>query len=108
MAFLSRLHGLVEAGSQFLIATHSPILMAYPDAVILLLEAAGPPRPVAYRDTEHYRVTRDFLTRPEPMLDILLDRGSAVQPGTRTRSFEPTRTPSSPSHPPLRGGCRPG
>jgi len=60
-------------GSQFLIATHSPILMAYPNATIYLL-ADGPPRTVDYRDTEHYTVTRNFLTRTEQMLDILLDR----------------------------------
>ena len=73
LAFLSRMHDLVRDGSQFLIATHSPILMAYPDATIYLL-ADGPPRPIAYRDTEHYTVTRNFLLRTEQMLDILLDR----------------------------------
>jgi predicted ATPase len=73
LSFLSRMHDLVREGSQFLIATHSPILMAYPNATIWLL-ADGPPRPVAYRDTEHYMVTRNFLSRTEQMLDILLDR----------------------------------
>jgi predicted ATPase len=73
LAFLSRMHQLVEDGSQFLIATHSPILMAYPKAAIHLL-ADGPPRRIAYRDTEHYTVTRDFLTRTEQMLDVLMDR----------------------------------
>jgi predicted ATPase len=73
LSFLSRMHELVGAGSQFLIATHSPILMAYPNAQIYLL-ADGPPQPVAYRDTEHFTVTRNFLTRTERMLDILLDR----------------------------------
>jgi predicted ATPase len=73
LSFLSRMHELVGEGSQFLIATHSPILMAYPNATIYLL-ADGPPRTVAYRDTEHYTVTRNFLTRTEQMLDILLDR----------------------------------
>ena len=73
LAFLSRLHELVADGSQFVIATHSPILMAYPHATIFLL-ADGPPRLVAYRDTEHYTVTRSFLTRTEQMLDELLDR----------------------------------
>jgi predicted ATPase len=74
LAFLSRLHELVLEGSQFLIATHSPILMAYPQAAIYLL-AEGPPSLVAYRDTEHFSVTRNFLNRTERMLDILLDRG---------------------------------
>ena len=53
LAFLSRLHELVDGGSQFLIATRSPILMAYPQAKILLL-ADGLPVRVAYRGTEHY------------------------------------------------------
>jgi predicted ATPase len=76
LSFLSRLHELVGQGSQFLIATHSPILMAYPDAAIYLM-ADGAPRRIAYRDTEHFTVTRDFLTRTERMLDILLDRAPA-------------------------------
>jgi predicted ATPase len=76
LAFLSRMHQLVEDGSQFLIATHSPILMAYPDAVIHLL-ADGPPQQIAYRDTEHYGVTRTFLNDTERMLDILLERKPA-------------------------------
>jgi predicted ATPase len=77
LAFLSRLHQLVQAGSQFLIATHSPILMAYPQAAIYLL-ADGPPRLVNYRETEHYTVTRNFLTRTEQMLDILLNEQDEI------------------------------
>lgn len=74
LSFLARLHELVEQGSQFIIATHSPILMAYPHAQIYLL-ADGPPCLVPYQETEHYTVTRDFLMRTESMLDVLLDRG---------------------------------
>ena len=73
LSFLSRLHDLVKDGSQFFIATHSPILMAYPDAAIFAFEN-GPPRRIDYRDTEHYGVTRTFLNDTERMLDILLDR----------------------------------
>ncbi len=73
LSFLSRMHELVDEGSQFLIATHSPILMAYPQASIYLM-ADGPPRLVAYRDTEHFAVTRNFLNRTEQMLDVLLNR----------------------------------
>src|SRR5436190_13675867 len=73
LSFLSRLHDLVKEGSQFLIATHSPILLAYPDAAIHVLDD-GPPRRIEYRDTEHYGVTRTFLNDTERMLDILLDR----------------------------------
>jgi predicted ATPase len=72
LSFLTRLHELVGEGCQFLIATHSPILMAYPQAEIYLL-ADGPPRRVAYRETEHYTVTRNFLTRTDRMLEILLN-----------------------------------
>ena len=72
LSFLTRLHELVGEGCQFLIATHSPILMAYPHAEIYLL-ADGAPRLVNYRDTEHYTVTRNFLTRTDRMLDILLN-----------------------------------
>ena len=73
LSFLTRLHELVEDGCQFVIATHSPILMAYPAASIYKL-ANGPPELTAYRDTEHYTVTRNFLTRTEQMLEVLLDR----------------------------------
>jgi len=45
--------------------------MAYPQAAIHLL-ADGPPRRIAYRETEHYTVTRSFLNRTEQMLDVLL------------------------------------
>ena len=73
LSFLSRMHELVGQGSQFLIATHSPILMAYPYASIFLM-ADAPPQLIAYRDTEHFTVTRNFLTRTDKMLDVLLDR----------------------------------
>lgn len=71
LALLSRLHDLVEERSQFVIATHSPILMAYPDAIIYECGEHGI-RPVAYEDTEHYRVTRDFLANPARMLKVLM------------------------------------
>jgi predicted ATPase len=69
--FLGLLHDYVKRGGQFLIATHSPIIMAYPDARIYLLDAGGI-REVAYTDTEHYLVTRGFLTNPQRTLSVLL------------------------------------
>jgi predicted ATPase len=57
--------------SQLVIATHSPILMAYPGATIYALSERGIER-VAYQDTEHYQVTRDFLLHPETFLAHLL------------------------------------
>jgi predicted ATPase len=73
LAALSRFHDLILAGSQFIIATHSPILMAYPEACIFQCSADGI-QPIAYQETEHFRVTRDFLADPQRMLRVLLDR----------------------------------
>jgi predicted ATPase len=72
LAMIARMHELVRGGSQFIIATHSPIIMAYPNAQILHLSERGI-EPVDYLDTEHYRVTRDFLNRHERMLRELMD-----------------------------------
>ena len=60
LSLLAILHRLAHAGSQFLIATHSPILLAYPGALIYHLGADGI-APIRYEDTEHYTLTRDFL-----------------------------------------------
>jgi predicted ATPase len=73
LATLARIHDLIEDSSQFLIATHSPILMAYPDAWIYECGSDGIRR-VAYEETEHYLVTRDFLANPRRMLDVLMRR----------------------------------
>ena len=72
MALISRMHDLVRDHSQFIVATHSPIIMAYPKARIYLLTEDGI-QETAYEDTEHYRVTRDFLMNPERMLRILME-----------------------------------
>jgi predicted ATPase len=71
LAVLRRIHQLVEDNSQFIIATHSPILMAYPRAKILLLDGTGYTE-VRYEDTEHYVVTREFLVDRAGMLGRLL------------------------------------
>lgn len=73
LAVLARIHDLIEDRSQFLIATHSPILMAYPDAWIYACTPEGIKR-VAYEETEHYEVTRRFLENPRRMLDVLLGK----------------------------------
>ena len=73
LAVLSRIHDLARDDSQFIIATHSPILMAYPDAWIYEFSREGIRR-VAYEETEHFQVTRDFLANPKRMLDVLLER----------------------------------
>lgn len=71
MAALARLHQLVQTGAQFVISTHSPILMAYPDAWIYSLDEDGITR-LTFEETEHYQVTRDFLNNHEMMLQVLL------------------------------------
>jgi predicted ATPase len=73
LAVLSLFHELVQDGSQFIIATHSPILMAYPDACIYQFDGNGV-SPIKYEDTEHFQVTRDFLANPERMLRILMEK----------------------------------
>ncbi|MBY0464618.1 MAG: AAA family ATPase [Burkholderiales bacterium] len=73
LAVLSRMHDLVLDNSQFIIATHSPILMAYPDAAIYLCSRDGISS-IAYEETEHFQVTRDFLLNRERMLRVLMER----------------------------------
>ncbi len=64
LSFLALIHEYVSNGAQFVIATHSPILMAYPQARILHFGPDGI-KEQAYKETEHYRVTRGFLESPE-------------------------------------------
>lgn len=71
LAALTAIHQLVNDESQFIIATHSPILLAYPNAKILLFDGTGITE-VAYEDTEHYAVTRDFLNHYPRRLEQLL------------------------------------
>lgn len=73
LAIMSLIHDLVQDDSQFIIATHSPILMAYPDAWIYRCGVEGIDR-VEYEDTEHYQVTRDFLANPQRMMKVLFER----------------------------------
>ena len=72
MTLLCQMDELVKQMSQFIVATHSPILMAYPKADILEFSGEGI-RAVDYRETEHYQVTRRFLEDPERMLRYLLE-----------------------------------
>ena len=72
MALLTAIHNLVDDRSQFIISTHSPILMAYPDADIYeLTEDAITLTP--YEETEHYRITKQFLDSPERMIRYLFE-----------------------------------
>jgi predicted ATPase len=75
LAYLVAMHELVQREAQFIIATHWPIIMAYPNARIYEFSVDGI-QPVEFRDTEHYRVTHAFLSRPEQTLRLLLDEDS--------------------------------
>ena len=79
MSFLILLKRLCDAGSQFVIATHSPIVMAYPDAWIYVLGEKAPQR-VPYDETEHYRVSRAFLTNHKKVLANLFKDDDAQSP----------------------------
>lgn len=70
MSLISRIHDLVQNNSQFIIATHSPIVMAYPDSI--LYELNDDFKVVNYQDTEHYKIMKSFIGNPKKILDILM------------------------------------
>jgi len=76
LSVLLRIYELAEqANCQFIIATHSPLLMAYPGATMYSLSGNGV-ESVDWRDTEHYKLTKSFLDRPEVFLHHLLGQSS--------------------------------
>lgn len=72
MALLVRIYELENLNSQFIIATHSPILLSYPNAQIFVL-SEGKITLTPYKETEHYIITKQFLNNPEGMLHHLLN-----------------------------------
>lgn len=71
LTFLRIIHDLEKTGDvQFIIATHSPILLGYPGADILQFSEDGI-RSVDYEETEHYQITRGFLENREGYLKHL-------------------------------------
>lgn len=73
LSLLIRMHELLEDGSQFIIATHAPIVLAYPGATIYQLDDQGI-SPVEYEQTEHVQLTRDFLNDRDQFLRRVLVR----------------------------------
>ena len=71
MSLICLIHRLAEDGAQFIISSHSPILMAIPGAQIFVLSEDGI-QLTPYQETEHFRITRQFLNAPEKMLSYLL------------------------------------
>ena len=72
LSLLVAMHDLVALDSQLIIATHSPIVMAFPGAEIKLFDENGI-RSVDYKETEHYQITKQFINDPERMLNYLLN-----------------------------------
>ena len=71
-SLISHINRLVKSGSQFIIATHSPVLMAYPEADIFVLSESGITL-TPYEQTEHYILTRQFLENPKRMMRYLFE-----------------------------------
>jgi predicted ATPase len=79
LSFLKIIHDLATPGhAQFLIATHSPILLAYPGAVLFDLDG-DTIQEIAFRETRHYLLTRDFLNSPERFFKHLFGSTDAQQ-----------------------------
>lgn len=70
LRLLCNMNELVKRNSQFIIATHSPMLMAFPGSEVLELNEDGI-RGISYKETEHYLITRRFLDNPERMINEL-------------------------------------
>jgi predicted ATPase len=74
LALMAMMQDMLAEGAQFIVATHSPILLAFPGATIYSFDAA-PVRAVKYEELEHVVLTRDFLNAPERYLRALRDEG---------------------------------
>lgn len=73
MTLLVEINRLVKSGSQLIIATHSPILMAYPNSIIYEFSQKSGITETEYTKTEHYNITKSFLENPQRMLSYLLE-----------------------------------
>ena len=71
MTLMVLMNELVRENSQFIIATHSPILMAFPGAQVIEL-TEDDIRTVPYNQTGHFQLTKRFLDNPEKMLELLM------------------------------------
>jgi len=74
LAMLTRIVDLDRSGSQFIVATHSPILLAVPRARILQIEADGTIGVVSYDEAQPVELTRSFLADPQRYLHYLFDQ----------------------------------
>ncbi len=72
MSILTLIHNLVKRGSQFIISTHSPILLAYPSSTIYEINENGL-QETPYEQTQTFEASQRFLNNYQMMLDVLLD-----------------------------------
>ena len=72
LTLIAEINNLVNKNSQFIIATHSPILMAFPNSEVLEFTKKGIKK-TNYKNTEHYKTTKTFLENPEKTLHYLLN-----------------------------------
>ncbi len=70
LLLLAEIKRLIEKDSQFIIATHSPILMAFPDAAVFEFSENGIEK-MDYKETEHFQIMKNFLHDPERMMKII-------------------------------------
>ncbi len=71
LTLLREIYTCAQAGAQFILVTHSPILLGLPDAAILSFDD-GPLHPIAYEDTDSYRIMSLFLSDRRRILHSLL------------------------------------
>jgi predicted ATPase len=71
LTFITMMKLMVDRGAQLVIATHSPILLAFPGATIISCDG-GRLQPVTYESLEHVQITRTFLNNPDAYLQHLL------------------------------------
>jgi predicted ATPase len=71
LTLIAEMNDLIKTNSQFILATHSPILLAFPGAQVIELKQNSI-QTVPYQETEHYSLTKQFLSNPEQMLKYLL------------------------------------
>lgn len=78
LSFISRLHQLVEKDSQFIIATHSPIILSYPNSIIYHIDDAGI-TDIKYEETEHFMINKTFANNYKSMLRELMAKEEEVE-----------------------------
>lgn len=72
LAMLCQIHELVKKNSQFIIITHSPIMLAYPNATIYNFSKEGI-KEITYEETDSYKIYKSFMNDSKRMLDLLLN-----------------------------------